>query len=875
MLKRTANRLFKWYCHPDYYPDIKGDLEELYADRIEEGVRFAQIKYFIDVMMLFRISLVKPLFKNSILKDADMFKNYFKISFRNLTKHKGYTAINVVGVAVGLAAFLLLNQYIKFERSYDSFHRNAETIYRVTSDQIVDDQLGTRDAMSFNPTGSVLTEEIPEVSEFTLTYNNSNATIKKGETLINEESVKMADEHFIEFFGHKTIAGDKETMLKEPNSIVLTRSKARFYFGTEDVVGRSLHLYSGFDRAFEVTGVIEDVPLNTHFKFDILISISTIQDRLDDEEWRAFNYYTYVRIDEGADFDALEGTLISIKEKYMGEESSLFFNLQPVQEIHLNSDMTFEPEVTGSKKSINFLEIISIFILVIAWVNYINLSTAKAVDRAKEVGLRKVIGAGKKQLRIQFLVEALIINMMGAIVALVISQLVAPGFNNLVEMPILRQLWLDPYFLTMLGGFTLLGTFISGFYPAIFLSNFKIIYVLKGKFRNSKSGVSLRKGLVVLQFATSIALIASTLTVIRQVDFMRNMDMGMDISQVVSFSNPRPQSGERDQMREKVLTFLETLKQDAGILDVATTTSIPGGESDEIASTSGGVKIVGLTDRLEATTYIHTVDDNYFNLLDIQLIDGRNFIKDLATDSSAVIVNQAFLDRFNLSDPNVMSEKIQFGRDPENSKYRIVGIIENVNRTTLKKSAEPTCYFYDPVLHRSLVKLAPQNIDQSLELIEKRWAEMFPTSTLEYSFINDRFDRLYKEDRRFGAVFSVFSGFALLVAILGLFGLISFIAAQRTKEVGVRKVLGASEAHIVGLFYREFLILIGIATLIGVPIVFFGMNSWLDNYAHRIGFPWFVVVISLLVVIICSLITVSTRVLKVAGMNPANTLKYE
>ncbi len=875
MIKRVADRLFKWYCHPNYYPDIKGDLEELYSDHLELSHRFAQFKYLMDVMMLFRPSLLRPIFENSIIKDIDMFKNYFKISFRNLAKHKVYTAINIAGVAVGLAAFLLINQYIKFERSYDSFHKDSETIFRVTSDQIVDGQLGTRDAMSFNPSGKVLTEEVPEISAYALAYNIGRATIKKGESLINEESVKMADEHFIDFFGHKVISGDKKSMLKGPNSIVLTKSKAQFYFGSEDAIGKSLHLYSGFDREFKVTGVIEDVPLNTHFKFNILISIATVQERLDNEGWRAFNYYTYVRIDEGTDIEELEKKLVPIKEKYMSEGSTLFFNLQPIEEIHLNSDMTFEPEVTGSKKSVNFLEIISIFILIIAWVNYINLSTAKAVDRAKEVGLRKVIGAGKSQLRIQFLVEALIINILGAVIAFGITLLVAPSFNNLVEMQILNEVWKNAYFLGMLGGFALLGAFISGFYPAIFLSNFKIIAVLKGKFRNSKGGVSLRKGLVVVQFATSIALIASTLIVIRQVNFMRRMDMGMDIAQVVSFSNPTPQNGEQDQMNERVKTFLESLKRDASVVDAATTTSVPGGESDEIASTSGGVKIVGLTERLDATTYIHAVDENYFTLLNIQLIEGRGFNKDMASDSAAVIVNQAFLDRFNLSDANVLNEKIQFGRDPENDKYHIVGVIQNVNRTTLKKYAEPTCYFYQPVLHRSLVKLSPQNIDQSLELIENTWAEMFPTSTLEYSFINERFDRLYKEDRKFGTVFSVFSGFALLVAILGLFGLISFIASQRTKEVGVRKVLGASETHIVSLFYKEFLFLIGIATFIGVPIVFFSMNSWLDNYAYRIGFPWLVILISLFVVVTCSFITVSARVLKVAAMNPANTLKYE
>ncbi|SNT12666.1 putative ABC transport system permease protein [Ekhidna lutea] len=876
MIKRTADKLFRWFCHPDFYPDIKGDLEEIYKDRVDQKRNLTQVRYALDVFLLFRISLLRPIFKNSMIKDTGMFRNYFKISFRNLMKHKGYTAINVIGVAVGLAAFLLINQYIRFERSYDSFHKDPESIYRLTTDQVVDGQLGTRDAMSFNPSGKIITEEIPEVNAHTLTYNIGSQTIRKGESLINEESVKMADEHFINFFGHTVISGDPKTMLEEPNSIVLTESKARFYFGEEDAVGKTLHLYSSFDEDFKVTGVVRDIPLNTHFKFDMLISISSIKDVLEREGWNAFNYYTYLRIDDGTDIAMLEEKLIPIKNKYLNEGSSLFFNLQPIQDIHLNSSMTFEIEESGSKDAINFLEIISIFILVIAWVNYVNLSTAKAIDRAKEVGLRKVIGAGKKQLRMQFLVEAFLINVIGALVALIIAQIAAPAFNSLVDTPILGDLWKDLTFLKLLGLFTVVGTIISGFYPATFLSNFKIISVLKGKFRNSKSGVGLRKGLVVLQFATSIVLIACTLIVIRQVRYMKSMDKGMNTEQVVAFGNPETMPGDDDKYEEMMGVFKDRLLKESSITSVATSSIIPGGESDEIWSTSGGVKIVGLTDRLEATTYIQVVDNQYFELLDISFIDGRNFIKDnLLDDTTAVIVNQAFLDRFNLADQNVLNEKIQFGRDPENDKYNIIGVIKDANRTSLKKSTEPTCYFYDKVQINSLVKLSPKNVAIGLKKIDEIWSEMFPTATLEYSFIDDRFDRLYKEDRRFGAVFSVFSGFALLVAILGLFGLISFIASQRTKEVGVRKVLGASEPHIVGLFYREFIILIGVAALIGVPIVFFGMNSWLDNYAYRINFPWEVIIVAMVVVIICSLITVSARVLKVASLNPANTLKYE
>ena len=410
MIRRFADRLLRWYCHPDYYADISGDLEELYLRNLSDKVPHAQWRYLAQVILLFRPSLIKEIGQNSLIKDTGMLRNYFKISYRNLIRHKSYTAINVIGLAVGLAAFLLINQYVTYERSYDSYHKGAGQIYRLTSDLIVDGEVKTRDAMSFNPSGQLLTDSFEEIEAFTLTFDNGTLNVRKGESLITEKSVKMADEHFVQFFGYEVLAGDPATMLAEPYSIVLTESKAAFYFGKENPIGKTLKVHSGFDREFKVTGVLKDTPSNTHFKFEVLVSIATIQDRLTSEAWRAFNYYTYLRLKNGSNIESLEQQFIPVKETHLGENSKLFFNLQPIQDIHLLSEMTYEPETPGSASSINFLEVISIFILLIAWVNYINLSTAKAVDRAKEVGLRKVIGAQKNQIRIQFLLESFFLS---------------------------------------------------------------------------------------------------------------------------------------------------------------------------------------------------------------------------------------------------------------------------------------------------------------------------------------------------------------------------------------------------------------------------------------------------------------------------------
>ena len=805
-----------------------------------------------------------------------MLRNYFKISYRNLLRHKSYTAINVIGLAVGLAAFLLINQYVTYERSYDSFHKDPNQIYRLTTDMIVDGRLGTRDAMSFNPSGKVLTEGFDDVEAYTLTYNNGGLTIRQGESLVRETSVKMVDEHFVNFFGHRVLAGHGSTMLKEPNSLVLTKSKAEFYFGDENPIGQTLHVYSGFDREFKVTGVIEDVPLNTHYKFNVLVSISTIQERLDDEGWRAFNYYTFLRLKSGTNPEELEQRMIPIKNTHMGEDNRLFFNLQPLQDIHLLSDMTYEPETPGSARSVDFLEIISVFILVIAWVNYINLSTAKAVDRAKEVGLRKVIGARKKQIRSQFLFESLLINLLGGFLALIITELSIPYFNQLVGENVLQHLFLNADFLLRLLLFTVLGTFISGFYPSLFLSSFGIVTVLKGKFRTSKKGVVLRKSLVVGQFAASLILIAGTFTVMRQVEYMRSADLGMNTEQVLGFQNPRFVGDDYEVHRASIRSFQNALLSSPTISQVATSNTLPGGGSNDIGSSSGQSRIIGVTEMLEATTYIHSIDDEYFDLLEVDFLAGRNFQKDMATDTAAVIVNEAFVARYGIEvNEELIGEKLMFGTDPENTKYHIVGIIKNANRGSLKSSIEPTGYFYDPVLSRSLVKLAGGNLKTGLEHLENTWTEFYPNSALEYSFIDERFDRLYENDRKFGSVFGAFSGFALLVAILGLFGLSSFMASQRTKEVGVRKVLGASIAHIVTLFYKEFLTLICLAALIGSPIVFFAMDQWLTSYAYRISFPWVFLLVSLLLMVVSAFLTVGYQVWRVAILNPAKTLKYE
>ncbi len=876
MIKNWSDRFFKWFCHPDYYPDIMGDLEETYQDYLESDPKTAKWKHLISILQLFRPSLIKPLLDKPLLNDNGMLKNYFKISIRNLAKQRLYSTVNIVGLAIGLAAFLIINEYIKFERSYDKFFTNSDQIYRLTTDQVMDSVITTRDAMSFNPSGKALTDELPEVLDYTCTYKFSEIVFRHNDQVRYEKNMVAADSNYFKLFDYRFIQGDPSTALNNPNSLVLTKAKAVSYFGDADPIGKEIRILSGYNRPFKVTGIIEDVPENTHYKFDILMSLKSIQDRLDDDGWNGFNYYTYLRLDPNTNLEELNKKLPELSRKYIGDESTLVFNLQPLETIHLFSDFTYEPEIHGNHKAVSFLVIISIFVLVIAWVNYVNLSTAKAVDRAKEVGLRKVIGAHKKQLIYQFLIESLIINFLGSLIAIVIAELVLPYFNNLIDKEIAQHVWNQKTFLLTVLVFFLIGTFVSGFYPALVLSGFRPVAVLKGKFRNSKQGVLLRKGLVTIQFAVSLVLIAGTLIVGQQVRYMKSKDPGFDIERVIGFVNPRVPRGERDALEEKLKAFHEDLRSHNAIVLAGSTSSMPGGGSGDIASSSGGVKIVGVKDRIEATTYMQWNDDMFTKTMGMEFLAGRDFNGEMVSDTAAVIVNEAFLDRFGISDyASMLNERIQFGTDPENDKFRIIGVLKDFNRTSLKTTVEPTCYFYFPRLRNTVVKLDKENFGEGIVYVQESWENFFPDAPLDIVFLDERFEKLYKEDKRFGNVFGSFSVLAILVAILGLFGLSSFMAIQRTKEVGVRKVLGASIGNIIGLFYKDFMVLMGVSAILGFPAVYFVMNNWLSNYAYRIDFPWWILLMAGLLISFFALIIVGYQTSKVASQDPATTLKYE
>lgn len=877
-MKKMADRLFRWYCHPEYYPDIKGDLEELYDRHLESEVKNPDLKYVFDVLLLFRISLIRPVLTNSIINKAMIF-NYLKISIRTLMRNKVYAGINIFGLSIGLAGFLLINEYIQFEEGYDSFHKNAENLYRVSTIEKGGSNGDVKDAMASYSLGEHLEAQMPEVISHTVSKKIDDMILKNGNVVFKEKNTISADSAFLDHFTYKVISGSKEELFKEPYSIVLTESKARTYFGEENPVGKTIEILAPFRINAKVTGVIQDIPSNTHYHFDVMISDNSLADGVDYKNWSYNNYYVYLHIQPGVNLAELNEKIAGDPRNILDGDSPDFWEIHQVQDIYLNSDYTFEPQIQGSKKAVSILAVISVFILLIAWINYVNLATARAVDRAKEVGLRKVVGAFKYQLIAQFLFESLLINIFGAILAIIMAEISLDYFNQLVDKVILVSVWNYSPFILKIIFFVIAGTFISGFYPAIVLSGFKPIVTLKGKFSSSKTGMLLRRGLVIGQFAASLILIAATFIVYQQVNYMKGKDKGLDSNYVVTISVPGS-GAETEELQkayqQKFTTFKNELLNYSAITAVGGTSNVPGGGASDINSTTTKMGIVGLTEIEQNTTYMQFNDDSFIEAMNMKLVAGRDFDETIKSDSAAIMINEAFLKRQNVADyAGVIGELLQFGDDDDAGKYRIIGVVKDFNRTTLKSSVEPTVFLPWFNARNLVIRLQPDNFKDGLSFMEEKWNNYFPNQPFSYVFLDERYEQLYDQDQRFGNVFAVFSLFAILVATLGLFGLVSFLAIQRTKEVGIRKVLGANNFNIILIFYKDFAVLLGISAIVGIPAIYFTMNSWLNNYAFRISFPWTITIVAFVIVAVFALLTVGYQIYKVAIMDPSKTLKYE
>ncbi|MBO6659631.1 MULTISPECIES: ABC transporter permease [Roseivirga] len=816
-----------------------------------------------------------------------MLKNHIFIAFRNFKKKKAFTLINVLGLTVGMTVCLLILAYAKYELSYDRYHSNAPDIYRVSVDLYSGDVLNTRDAQCYPAVGQMAVDNFPEIEAYAMARHYGRMLLKRDEIAFNEDRLYFANQSWLEVFDAPAIYGDLNSALDGPDKIVLTESAAKKYFGDSNPVGEKLGVVPGGGQVvMQVTAVIKDVPKNSHLTYDVLISWESGVKHLGWEyaEWNANNEFMYLLANQDIDNSfqhKLNATYFELTEKFEDRGDSLA--VQALTDIHLYSDKSFEAEVNGDVTIVNILLIVAAFVLLVAWVNYINLSTAKSLERAKEVGVRKVLGTTRGTLVFQFLMESFIINLLALVLTFTCLQGVLPLFNSFSSLDLEINLFNDEQLLWQVALFYIIGSLASGLYPAFVLSNYKPLTVLRGKLRDSKRGSILRRGLVVFQFLITMVLLVGTLTIYLQVNHMREQKLGFDKERLVVLRAPLlPESDEviatkfnslRAELNSlpqvKSVAFSETMIG-RGTIDLNSTTGI-----SSIENNAGG----------DLNFYMYRVDSAYLSTLGIEILAGRNFSHNMdapafADDSnliSGIILNETGRELlgFNSNEEAVNKPIKLWGKE-----RRVVGVIDDYNHNSLKLKVDPLFMMFDKHLTATnfiSVKIAEGTEDyrEVLSSIEDKFSSLYKESDFEYYFLDEAFDQQYKADQQFGTIFTTFSIITIFVAILGLFGLVLYEVQQRIKEIGIRKVLGASVSSIIGLFSISFLKLIGIAIILSIPIAFLSMQEWLSAYAYRIELNVALFAIPAIVLVLIALSTIVIQALRVAQANPVEALRDE
>jgi len=794
-----------------------------------------------------------------------MIKNYLKIAFRNLWRHKAFSFINIMGLTVGMAACFLIFLYIRFELSYDSFHTKADRIYRI----VCDIKTPTEVIKAGGPSWAVppnVKSEFSEVESFVRIAGGDNVLVRKGDIKFQEENSMWADSLFFEVFNFKLLKGNAQTALKDPFNIVLSETTAKKYFGKEDPMGKIL-LLTGDAFPVTVTGIMKDIPENSQIKGDLVISMSTIKKKFNadiDSQWGNYGAQAYILLKPGTNPKVLEKKFPAFLEKRNGTEmkksqmyATLF--LEPLKEVYLHS--TRNGNNTGNMNNVYIFSIVAAFILLIACINFINLTTARSTERAKEVGIRKVVGAAKTQLATQFIGESVILCLIAFILAAALSAMMLPLFNQLSGKTISHGIFENTRYLMLLFGAAIGIGLLAGIYPALVLSSFKPVIVLKGRFATGTRGIILRKGLVVAQFSISIALIIGTIVVYDQMSYMRNKELGFSKDQMIVLdTNGDPGKNSLNQAIEAI----------PGIKSTALSSSVPGsgnpGAYSEIENKKGDLQIANLD--------LYFVDFDYINQFKIKVLAGRAFSRDFGTDTTqAMVINEAAIKMFGYSTPQEAVGKRfkQWGREG-----KIIGVIKDFHFRSLQQPIKPLSMRIEPGGSNLIsANVSAANIPATLAAIETKWKTLIPNRPFSYYFLDEFFDKQYRGEERFGSLFLNFAILAIFISCLGLLGLASYSTMQRTKEIGIRKVMGASVSGIINLLSKEFLMLVVLSFFIAMPVAWYFMHSWLQDFAYRTELSWWVFVLAGAIAIFIALFTVSFQAIKAAIANPVKSLRTE
>jgi putative ABC transport system permease protein len=801
-----------------------------------------------------------------------MIRNYLMVTIRNLLKNRISSFVNIAGLAIGMAAFILIIQFVKNELSYDKFHENADRIYRVQQDRYNKSELTTQWAAGCSAVGQALFTNFPEVENFTR-FQKWNGVFSYGENKFREEEIYLADTSFFEVFSFNILDGDPNNILRNPFEMVVSESTARKYFGDEDPMGKSL-LFNG-EVEMMITGIFQDVPRNSHLKPDIVVSWATLVNFRGQDvntAWQWDGFYNYILLNPASDYKEFESKIPAFIDSEIGEDmeqwgAGVIFNLQPLKGIHLNSDFMFEAEPNGNARSVFALLIIAIFLVVIAWINYINLSSSRSLERAREVGMRKVTGAYREQLLYQFLIESVLINIVAIVIAIITVWLLSPSFNLLTGEPLDYSFSENQGFWGGVLLVFLLGSLLSGIYPALFLSSFKPTTVFQGITELKVGGIGMRRILVIFQFASSLFLIAGTMTVFRQITYMKNFDLGVDIENVLILRGP---SVNDSTYAETFSAFKSELTQQSDIEMVTASTAVPGRQPQWNA---GGIRRLNEGPEESNQYRIIGFDFNFIDFYGLSILEGRSFSEDFGRNSETVLFNENSIDLMGFEDfESAMSVPIYFWGDT----FNIVGVVKNYHQEGLKVSQEPLIFrFFRNATGFYSIKLNSENIQDALAMVEEQWYDFFPQNPFEYFFLEDYYNEQYKNETQFGKVFGLFAFLAIFIACLGLFGLSSYTTMQRTREIGIRKVLGSSAGQAVFLLIRYFMIQVLIAVPFGLGAGYYIMSHWIRNFEYRISIGWWFFVVPVLMVILIAIITVSSQVLKTANVNPAESLRHE
>jgi putative ABC transport system permease protein len=811
-----------------------------------------------------------------------MFQNYLTLAVRNLLKRKLYSFINIFGLAIGVAVCLIILKYVDFELSYDSFHKKAAHIFRTTTAHHQNGEFRGRSVLSGYAQGPSLVADIPEIKTYIRTHPMYGGAVVSYErntgepSAFHEDNIQWADSTFFDVFTYKSLKGNLDLALDKPNSVVITKKTAERYFKKdEDPMGKVLKVSGGwYDGDYEVTAVIENVPQNSHFSFDFLLPMHNILlggQYQDDDGWGWNNFITYVEMHENASVAKAHEKMPAFIEKYRGEDlkrsnSKNELAFQPIREIHQSPGLNHESSPTVSTGTIYFFIIISIFILAIAWINYINLSTARAMERAKEVGIKKTIGAYRSQLISQFIFESVLVNLMGVAIAVLIAVLLLPVLGAIVGKDFSFD-FTDPRLWMILFGLFLFGSFISGAYPAFVLSSFNVTTVLKGRSERIIGGFSLRKVLVVFQFASSLILIAGTFAVYRQITYMRDQDKGLTMEQMLVVNGPSVL--QREGSKERLITLKNELKNIPSVVNVTTSGAVPG----KGYNWGTFIRKDGSQQEDGKSGVIVWVDPDFIPTYGITMLAGKNFDMSVKSDMEAVLVNETALTAFGLGTAeNALNERLILGGDTT----EIVGVLKNYHWNSLKTDHVPFLFKADTISRRNYsIHLSGNNMNETIKAIEAKYKEAFPGNPFDFYFLDDSFNNQYKDEQEFARIFGLFAILAIIIACLGLWGLASFTTTQKLKEIGIRKVLGASIQSIMSLLSWQFLKLVLIASILAIPLTWYGIDKWLGGFAFRIGLRWDLFVVPTLVLMVIALLTVSFQILRGASTNPAKTLRSE